>query len=102
MQDGFLHMKPFILYNIGGFFHHLLEFLKAISQTGFADPVPFIVVDNNEELAEKYLNLFANKSGIEKSHIQRWIPIVAATQMTKGIPEEQEFLSKWVNVVDYE
>lgn len=59
-------------------------------------------IDNNVELAEKYLNLFANKSGIEKSHIQRWIPIVAATQMTKNIPEEQEFLSKWINVVDFE
>ena len=59
-------------------------------------------IDNNEELAEKYLNLFANKSGIEKSHIQRWIPIVAATQMTKNIPEEQEFLSRWINVVDFE
>lgn len=59
-------------------------------------------IDNHEELAEKYLNLFAEKSGIEKSHIQRWIPIVAATQMTKNIPEEQEFLSKWINVVDFE
>lgn len=59
-------------------------------------------IDKQEELAEKYLNLFASKSGIEKSHIQRWIPIVAATQMTKNIPEEQEFLSKWINVVDFE
>ena len=50
MQDGLLDIKPFIIYNVNGFFHHLLEFLKAISQTGFADPVPFIVVDNNEEL----------------------------------------------------
>ena len=59
-------------------------------------------IDNHEDIAEKYLNLFAEKSGIEKSHIQRWIPIVAATQMTKNIPEEQEFLSKWINVVDFE
>ncbi len=59
-------------------------------------------IDKKEELAEKYLNLFAEKSGIEKSHIQRWIPIVAATQMTKNIEEEQEFLSNWINVVDYE
>ena len=59
-------------------------------------------IDNNEELAEKYLDLFSEKSGIEKSHIQRWIPIVAATQMTKNNPEEQEFLSKWINVMDYE
>lgn len=59
-------------------------------------------IDNQEQLAEKYLNLFSQKSGISKSNIQRWIPIVAATQMTKQIEEEQEFLSKWINVVDYE
>ena len=50
MQDGMLPLKPFIIYNINGFFHHMLEFLKFISLEGFADPVPFIVVDNNEEL----------------------------------------------------
>lgn len=59
-------------------------------------------IDKKEERAEKYLNLFSEKSGIPKDHIQRWIPIVAATQMTKNIPEEQEFLSKWINVVDFE
>lgn len=50
MQDEMLPIKPFIIYNINGFFHHLLEFLKHIAQEGFADPVPFIVVDNAEEL----------------------------------------------------
>lgn len=59
-------------------------------------------IDNQEQLAEKYLNIFSQKSGISKSNIQRWIPIVAATQMTKQIEEEQDFLSKWINVVDYE
>ena len=54
------------------------------------------------DLANKYLELFASKSGISKTNIQRWIPIVAATQMTKGKPEEQEFLSQWVDVLDYE
>ena len=50
MQDGLLQKKPFILYNIGGFFHHLLEFLKSIASKGFSDPIPFIVVDNDFEL----------------------------------------------------
>jgi tRNA A-37 threonylcarbamoyl transferase component Bud32 len=59
-------------------------------------------MDGKEELAEQYLDLFSNMSGIEKSEVQRWIPIVAATQLTKKIPEEQEFLNKWINVVDYE
>ena len=59
-------------------------------------------MDGKEELANKYLDLFEKMSGIEKREVQRWIPIVAATQMTKKIPEEQDFLSKWINVVDYE
>ena len=50
MQDGFLHMKPFILYNVDGYFHHLVEFLKSMSAKGFANPVPFIVVDDSFEL----------------------------------------------------
>jgi len=63
MQDGLLDIKPFIIYNVNGFFHHLLEFLKSISQTGFADPIPFIVVDNNEELeiAFRLLKIRYNK-----------------------------------------
>ena len=51
MQDGFLKIKPFILYNINGFFHHIVEYLKSISAEGFADPLSFIVVDNSDELA---------------------------------------------------
>ncbi len=63
MQDGLLTMKPFIFYNINGFFHHLLEFLKSLSAEGFSDPVPFIVVDNSQELeiAFRLLKLRYNK-----------------------------------------
>jgi hypothetical protein len=50
MQDEMLPMKPFIIYNINGYFHHLLEYLKFIAHEGFSDPIPFIVVDNAEEL----------------------------------------------------
>ncbi len=59
-------------------------------------------MQGQNEIAEKYLNLFSAKSGIEKSNIQRWIPIVAATQMTKGKEDEQEFLSKWIDIVDFQ
>ena len=51
MQDGLLPVKPFILYNVNGFFHHLVEYLKFIAAEGFADPIPFIVVDNSNELS---------------------------------------------------
>jgi len=54
------------------------------------------------DLAEKYLDLFSLRSGIAKSNIQRWIPIVAATQMTKGKEDEQEFLKRWIDVIDFQ
>ncbi|MBP5344442.1 MAG: LOG family protein [Alphaproteobacteria bacterium] len=46
IQDGFLDLKPFVLFNIDGFFHHLLEYLKDIHLKGFSDFIPFIVADN--------------------------------------------------------
>lgn len=49
MQDGFLNFKPFVLFNVDGFFYHLLEYLKEIQQKGFADTIPFIVVDDSFE-----------------------------------------------------
>ncbi len=49
MQDGMIPIKPFIIYNIDGFFYHLMEFLKEIYAKGFADRMPFIVVDNADE-----------------------------------------------------
>ena len=59
-------------------------------------------LNGQTELAEKYLNLFTGKSGLEKRGIQRWVPIVAAVQLKKGGVENKEFLEKWIDVVDYE
>lgn len=54
------------------------------------------------DFAEKYLDLFCRKSDTAKQYIQKWMPIVAASQSVKGKPEEREFLLDWVNVVEYE
>ena len=56
----------------------------------------------DEALAAKYLDLFSKKSDTAKQYIQKWLPIVAASQSVKGKAEEREFLLSWVNVVDYE
>ena len=56
----------------------------------------------DRELADKYLDLFCEKSNTEKRYVQKWMPIVAASQSVKGRPEEREFLHSWTNVVDYE
>lgn len=55
----------------------------------------------DEETAEMYLDLFCKKSKITKKNIQKWLPIVAASQSVKGNEEEREFLLSWVDVVDY-
>lgn len=52
--------------------------------------------------AKKYLDLFCKKSDTAKQYVQKWMPIVAASQSVKGNEKEREFLLGWVNVVDYE
>ena len=52
--------------------------------------------------AEQYLDLFCLKSGTDKRYIQKWMPIVAASQSVKGNLEERDFLLRWANVADYE
>ena len=54
------------------------------------------------EGAEKYLDLFCKKSDTAKQYVQKWMPIVAASQSVKGNEKEREFLLSWVDVVDYE
>ncbi|MBR2611749.1 MAG: phosphotransferase [Clostridia bacterium] len=54
------------------------------------------------EGAEFYLNLFCEKSGTAKQYVQKWMPIVAASQSVKGNEHEREFLMGWVGVVDYQ
>lgn len=52
--------------------------------------------------AKKYLNLFCEKSNTAMQYVQKWMPIVAASQSVKGNEKEREFLLSWANVVDYE
>lgn len=54
------------------------------------------------EGAGLYLDLFCKKSNTAKQYVQKWMPIVAASQSVKGNEKEREFLLSWVNVVDYE
>lgn len=58
-------------------------------------------LEGKGKLAEKYLEVFEEKSGIKKKDILRCVPIVACTQKMKGVLEEQEMLEKWIDVVDY-
>ena len=59
-------------------------------------------LEGKEALAKKYLNDFCEMSDTAKQYVQKWMPIVAASQSVKAIPEERKFLLSWIDVVDYE
>ena len=54
------------------------------------------------DTARKYLDLFCMKSDTAKQYVQKWMPIVAASQLAKSREMEHKFLLSWVNVVDYQ
>ncbi len=85
--------------------HYIIDWSHATQGNASADSARTFLLfsmQGKAELAEKYLNLFSKKSNIDKANIQRWIPIVAATQLTKGKPKEQAFLHKWIDVIEYQ
>ena len=59
-------------------------------------------LSGDTETAQKYLDLFCKKSDTARQYVQKWMPIVAASQSVKGNADEREFLLSWVGVVDYQ
>lgn len=45
----------------------------------------------DKETAEKYLELYSEKSGTSVAYVKKWIPIVAAALMAEGNEREREF-----------
>lgn len=56
----------------------------------------------DQDKADLYLNLYCRKSDTARQYVQKWIPIVAASQLTKDNELEKEFLMRWIDVVDFE
>jgi tRNA A-37 threonylcarbamoyl transferase component Bud32 len=52
--------------------------------------------------AEKYIDLYCEKSDTAKQYVQKWLPIVAASQIAKGKEDELQFLLGWINIFDFE
>ena len=59
-------------------------------------------LEGKEDLAKEYLDIFCKKSDTARQYVQKWIPIVAASQSVKGNEDERRLLLSWVDVVDYE
>lgn len=56
----------------------------------------------DQEKADLYLKRFCEKNDIAMQYVQKWLPIVAAAQMTKKHGAERDFLTRWTQVVEFE
>ncbi len=56
----------------------------------------------NQDMADLYLDLFCRRSDTAKQYVQKWMPIAAAAQLTKNIPEERDFLIRWADIFDFQ
>ncbi len=84
---------------------YIIDWSHATQGNGSADAARTYLIfklQKRDELAEKYLRLFCEKTDTAIQYVQRILPIVAASQSVKQHPEEQEFLASWVNVCDWQ
>ena len=56
----------------------------------------------NRGQGNAYLDLFCKKSDTARQYVEKWMAIVAASQLVKRKPEETEILTEWANVIEYE
>ncbi len=84
---------------------YIIDWSHATQGNGAADAARtylLFCLKGETETAKQYLDLFCKKSDTAKQYVQKWMPIVAASQSVKGNEKEREFLLSWVNVVEYE
>lgn len=85
--------------------YYVIDWAHVTQGNGAADAARtylMLILGGKEDLAEKYLDTYCAKTDTAKQLVQLWMPIVAASQSVKGIPEEQELLMRWANVADYQ
>ena len=56
----------------------------------------------DQKKADLYMKLFCEKTDTARQYVNRWLPIVAAAQLTKKKEQEKDFLMRWIDVVEYE
>lgn len=83
---------------------YILDWSHATQGNASADAARTYLIFSLKQpkLADKYMNLFCEKSNTAKQYVQQWLPIVAASQMVKGIESEKEFLMKWIDIIEFQ
>ena len=66
---------------------YILDWSHATQGNGSADAARTYLLfklNKQDELAEKYIKLFCDKTDTARQYVQEWLPIVAASQSVKG------------------
>ena len=81
---------------------YLLDWVHAAQGNASADVARTytILYLYDKNVAEKYYADFCSKTNTDKSYVHKWLPIIAAANLTKNRPEEKDILEKWLNVAD--
>ena len=81
---------------------YLLDWVHAAQGNASADVARTytILYLYDKDVAEKYYADFCSKTNTDKSYVYKWLPIIAAANLTKNRPEEKDILEKWLNVAD--
>ena len=53
-------------------------------------------------LADMYMDIFCKKSDTAKQYVHKWLPIVAAAQLSKENEQVKDFLLSWIDIIDFQ
>lgn len=58
---------------------------------------------SSTEMAERYISIICEKSGIDRQYVYEWLPLMAACGLCEKNPTEKEkaVMYSWLDVVDY-
>ena len=57
----------------------------------------------DQKTADLYMRLFCKKSDTARQYVQQWLPIAAASQLTRDNTQEvRDFLLNWIDVIDFQ
>ena len=83
---------------------YILDWSHATQGNAMADVARTYILfrlNGEDDTAEKYLDLYCEKSNMIRYDVKKWISIVAASQSVQGNSREREFLLSLVDVIDY-
>lgn len=84
--------------------YYVLDWVHATQGNASADVARtyLLLCLKDKKKADLYMDLFCEKTETSKRYVQKWLPIVAAAQLSKKRPEEADLLNSWANVCEYQ